>query len=72
MKRLVLLFVALFVFMIPSLAQDIITKRDGTAIKAKVIEVGVSEIRYLDVDKHVDAIYALPKSEVYSITYENG
>ena len=72
MKRLVLLFVSLFVFMAPSMAQDIITKKDGTAIKAKVMEVGVSEIRYLDVDKQVDVIYALPKSEVYSITYENG
>lgn len=72
MKRLVLLFAALFVFMAPSVAQDIITKKDGTAIKAKVMEVGVSGIRYLDIDKQVDVIYALPKSEVYSITYENG
>lgn len=72
MKRLVLLFVSLFVIMVPSVAQDIITKKDGTAIKAKVMEVGVSEIRYLDVDKQMDVIYALPKSEVYSVTYENG
>ena len=26
----------------------------------------------MDVDKHVDVIYASPKSDVYSIAYENG
>lgn len=53
-------------------AQDLITKTDGTDIKAIVAEVGPKEVRYRDYSNPEGPLYSLPKADVLMIVYENG
>jgi hypothetical protein len=55
-------------------AQDIIVKRDASAeeIKAKVIEIGETNISYRKWANLEGPIYTIKKSEVFFIRYENG
>lgn len=53
-------------------AQDIITMKDGSEIKAKVVEMGVNEIKYKKFENLDGPIYVLTKSDVFMIKYENG
>ncbi len=50
--------------------QDIILLKTGNEINAKVIKVGVSEIEYMK--DTTSPLYAIKKSEVFMIKYENG
>lgn len=61
-----------FLFLSFSLsAQDIVrTKKD--TIRAKVVEIGIEEIKYKDFNNLEGPIYVLPKTDVIEITYENG
>jgi hypothetical protein len=52
-------------------SQDIIIKRDGSEISARIVEVGVSEIKYYKVGT-TSPVYAVKKAEVFMIRYENG
>lgn len=51
---------------------DIITLKKGDQIKAKVLEVGVSEIKYRRCDNLDGPLIIISKSSVYSIKYLNG
>ena len=53
-------------------AQDVILKKDGSTIICKVLEVGVSEIKYKKVDKLEGPNYSILRTEVQAINYENG
>lgn len=53
-------------------AQDIITKKDGTDIKAKVTEVGQSQITYKKFSNLEGPTYTLNIADILMITYENG
>ena len=53
-------------------AQDIITKRDGTDIQAKVTEVGQSTISYKKYSNLDGPLYTISISDIVMITYENG
>ena len=53
-------------------AQDIITLKDGTDIKAKVTAVNQSEISYQKFSNLNGPSYTLDISEILMITYENG
>lgn len=53
-------------------SQDIIIKRTGDDIEAKVTEVGQSEIKYRKFDNQEGPVYSIPVSEVAAIRYENG
>ena len=53
-------------------AQDVILKRDSTAINAQVIEITEQLIKYKDVDHHDHLIRHISIEEVFTITYENG
>ena len=52
-------------------AQDVIVKRDGSEIEAKVVEVGSSEVRYYKFGT-TSPVYSIKKNEVFMIRYENG
>ena len=68
-------FFLIVVFLICGLslsAQDIITKTDGTDIKAKVTEVGQDQISYKKFSNPEGPTYTLGLSDVLMITYENG
>ena len=54
------------------LAQDKIILRNGEEIKAKVQEVGLSEIKYKKLDNLGGPVYTVLKSDVFTINYENG
>lgn len=68
MKYLVLLAVSTFSF--SAIAQDIIILKTGDEIKGKVIKVGVSEVEYKK--DSTSPMYAIEKSKLFMIRYENG
>lgn len=53
-------------------AQDIIIKKSGEDIEAKVLEIKQSEIKYRRFDNLSGPIYIMPKSDIAVIRYENG
>jgi uncharacterized protein (TIGR02145 family) len=71
MKKLLTLFAALFCCLCAS-AQDVILKKDGNEIKAKVLEITDSEIKYKDFDLQNGTIRNIPIDEVFMITYQTG
>ena len=72
MKKL--LYALLFLMMpaVSALAQDIITKRDGTDVLAKVLEITGSQVRYKNWNNLEGPDYVIDKSKVALIRYENG
>lgn len=61
---------SLFVF--NSYSQDVIIKVVGDSIKAKVLEISSTEIKYKKFDNLNGPTYSALKSEIYMIRYENG
>lgn len=53
-------------------AQDIIFKKDGSTIQAKVIEVGKYELKYKKFDNQNGPTYTINTQELQSVNYENG
>ncbi|MEJ8756697.1 hypothetical protein WG947_06810 [Pontibacter sp. H259] len=53
------------------LAQDIITKKNGEGVKAKVTEITTTEIKYKRFDNLEGPTYTLAKSDVLLVKYEN-
>jgi hypothetical protein len=53
-------------------AQDIITFSTGENINAKVVEVGVNEIRYYKSANLQGPLYTAMKTDIFQITYANG
>lgn len=64
---LILFFASMSLF-----AQDVITTKSGDDIKAKVLEVNTTEIKYKKIDNIDGPIFSVLKSEVLIIRYENG
>lgn len=71
MKNLYATLVMLMTVVI-SFAQDTIHKTNGEDILCKVSEIGSSEIKYYKWDNLEGPIYAIRKSEVSRITFQNG
>ncbi|MDR1121262.1 MAG: hypothetical protein LBM08_10125 [Dysgonamonadaceae bacterium] len=53
-------------------SQDIITLKSGDEIKAKVQEVGLSDVKYKKYGNLDGPVYTLLKTEIFMIKYENG
>lgn len=53
-------------------AQDLITKNDGTDIKAKVLEVSPTEVRYKMWDNQEGPVFVLNAADILLIRFENG
>lgn len=71
MKQIV--FAVLLLFCIGDLfSQDIIVKNNGENIKAKISEVGITEIRYKRWDNLNGPIMVISKQDVATIKYKNG
>ncbi|HEY0030168.1 MAG TPA: hypothetical protein VGC65_05375 [Bacteroidia bacterium] len=66
------LLVAFLIIIQPVFSQDNIIKKNGDEIKAKVVEVGTTEIKYKKFEKQSGPTYAISKSEVFMIKYEDG
>jgi len=74
MKKLlkILLIFTLCLISINTNAQDIITKKDGTDIKAKVIEMTTTVIKYKRFENQSGPVISVKKSDVLMVRYENG
>jgi len=72
MKIIILLFLVLLLSISNCLCQDLITKKNGEDIKAKVSEITTNEIRYKRFDNLNGPVYSISKSDVILIKYENG
>lgn len=71
MKRI--LFLAAFMLLsMAAWAQDIIVKKNGEEIRAKVEEVGERSIRYRKFTNLTGPVYSISRSEVFVIRYESG
>jgi len=53
-------------------AQDIIMKRDGSELPAKVLEVEADKIKYKQWQNIEGPVYSIAKAEVFKIKYANG
>ena len=53
-------------------SQDLITKKSGEDIQAKVLEVTTSEIKYKKFDNQNGPTFSILKPEVLLVRYENG
>lgn len=71
MKKLFILL-SLAVLALPSYAQDLITKKNGTDIQAKVLEVSTFEVKYKAWDNLEGPTFILPTYDILIIRFENG
>ncbi len=71
MKKSLLVLLCAFSFSAVS-AQDIIMKKNADEIRAKVTEVGATEIKYRKWDNLDGPVYTIPVHDVFVIKYENG
>jgi len=71
MKKMLILIFSLY-FQNISFAQDIIYKTDGNEIKAKVIEIYESSIKYKNFDQQEGPIRNISQSQVFMIKYQDG
>lgn len=72
MKKLLVLVVLAFAATTTSFAQDLITKKNGEDIKAKVLEVTPNEVKYKLYDEPNGVTYTARKSELLMVRYESG
>ncbi len=72
MKKVVI-FLWLVLGILPMLqAQDIIIRKDGTEVQAKVLEVNPKEIKYKRFDNQEGPVYSEEKNRIRKIKYKNG
>lgn len=75
MNHLTRSYLVLLLLLISSavLAQDLIIKKDGTEISAKVVEVEDLKVRYRRFDQGTTGpVYSITKAEIFMIRYEDG
>lgn len=53
-------------------AQDVIVMKDGSTIISKILEIGITDIKYKKYSNINGPIYTINKSEIKTINYENG
>lgn len=70
MRKIVLLLFA--VVALNAHAQDVIVKKDGSTILAKVLEINPGDIKYKKFSNQSGPTYTIVKSEVMAINYESG
>lgn len=70
--KLILFFLLSFFAVFAATAQDKIFRKNGQIVKAKIIEVGTSEIKYKLPDNPESPVYVLEKERISRIQYENG
>ncbi len=71
MKKIFFLCIAI-ALSFTAYSQDIIIKKNGEEVKAKILEIGVTEIKYKRFDFQDGPVYSIGKAEVILVRYENG
>lgn len=72
MKRMISAVCILLLSAAALSAQDIITKRNGEDVRAKVLEVSNYDVRYILFDEQDGPVYTIPTSDILMITYPSG
>ena len=72
MKNLIIIIVAVVMAGGSMQAQDTISMRNGEKINAKVMEIGLEQIRYKKFNDLSGPVYVVDKNQVFTINYENG
>ncbi|MDR1437235.1 MAG: porin family protein [Candidatus Symbiothrix sp.] len=72
MKKVLFIFFLLTLIVSFAKAQDIITLKSGDDVRAKVTEIGTSEVKYKQFSNLSGPTYTIRKSEIFRIKYENG
>lgn len=72
MKKIILTTLSVIFTLGLCFSQDVITKKSGEEIKAKVLEVGQIEIKYKTFNNLDEPIFTISKSDILMIRYENG
>ena len=72
MKKLILSLTATILASNFCFSQDVITKKSGEDIQAKVLEITNTEIKYKKFDNPTGPIFTMSKTELLMIRYENG
>ena len=72
MRKLTSILVIVVVSHLCVNAQDLILTKTSDIIKAKVTEISSTEIKYKKFDNENGPTYSILKSEIKSITYQNG
>lgn len=55
-----------------ALAQDLIVKKDGSVIQAKVTKIGTSEVEYKKWSNQDGPQYSISVADILAINYQNG
>jgi hypothetical protein len=71
-NRLFLFLLLLFLSGASLRAQDVLTLMNGTEIKAKVLEINDTEVRYRNFGDNDGPVRTVSKSELFMIRYESG
>lgn len=72
MKKIILTTMIVILTLGICFAQDVITKKSGEDIQAKISEITTTQIKYHRFDNLNGPIYSIDKSEILMIRYENG
>lgn len=72
MKRITLILSALIFGATAAMAQDIITKRNGEDVEAKIVEVNQNDLRYKKANNPDGPTYTIAKKDVLLVRYQNG
>ena len=70
--RPILFVIIIYLFTNTCLGQDYIYKKDHAIIKAKILEIGLENIKYKRTELPDGPTYIIRKNEVYKIRYSNG
>jgi len=71
MKKIVLVLLSVFITSF-LFAQDIIITKEGNKIESKILEINEYEIKYKNFANLNGPVYAIKKSGIVTIIYENG
>lgn len=72
MKRFIISLLLLAMLPCMANAQDLITKKDGTDIEAKVLEVASTYVKYVKASNPDGPTYTIDTDELLMIRFENG
>lgn len=71
-KHIYKIIVTFIIISSNSFAQDLIVKKSGEEINAKIIEVGAKEVKYKNSTNIEGPTYVIEKSEIVFVKYKNG
>lgn len=72
MTKSIFTLLALISISITAFSQDVITKKSGEDIQAKILEINQIDVKYKKFDNQNGPTFTLLKSDILIIRYENG